>query len=129
MAVIHDDATEEAAGADRMAGDPRAAVSEAHGSGFGRRRFLRVLGLGALSVVPLPVVSELIRGERGDTETGPVRGQGAAARTRDGRIRQWTMIIDLRACDGCQSTGQPPRCTAACIEGHFAPEPMEWIQV
>ena len=39
------------------------------------------------------------------------------------------MIIDLRSCDGCQSVGKPPQCTTACIEGHFAPEPMEWIQV
>jgi len=125
--VIDDQETDARAGADRTPGDPAAA--QASGSGFGRRRFLRVLGLGALSVVPLPLVSELIRGESGDAEAEPVHGQGAAARTRDGRIRQWTMIIDLRACDGCHSTGQPPRCTAACIEGHFAPEPMEWIQV
>ena len=39
------------------------------------------------------------------------------------------MVIDLRRCDGCQSVGKPPQCTEACIEGHFAPEPMEWIQV
>jgi molybdopterin-containing oxidoreductase family iron-sulfur binding subunit len=53
---------------------------------------------------------------------GPARGPG-------GRIRQWMMIIDLRHCDGCQSQGTPPQCTTACIEGHLAPEPMEWIQV
>ena len=39
------------------------------------------------------------------------------------------MVIDLRKCDGCQSSGNPPMCTQGCIEGHFAPEPMEWIQV
>jgi molybdopterin-containing oxidoreductase family iron-sulfur binding subunit len=39
------------------------------------------------------------------------------------------MIIDLRRCDGCQSIGLPPQCTTACIEGHFAPEPMQWIEV
>jgi molybdopterin-containing oxidoreductase family iron-sulfur binding subunit len=58
-----------------------------------------------------------------------VQSRGEPARTKDGRIRQWTMIIDLRYCDGCQSEGKPPQCTRACIEGHFAPEPMEWIQV
>jgi molybdopterin-containing oxidoreductase family iron-sulfur binding subunit len=100
------------------------------GSRFDRRRFLRVLGLGTLAVVPLPVLPELLR-QAGLAEAPPepVRGHGEPALTRDGRIRQWTMIIDLRACDGCQSTGKPPRCTAACIEGHFAPEPMEWIEV
>ena len=39
------------------------------------------------------------------------------------------MIIDLRSCDGCQSIGLPPQCTTACIEGHLAPEPMQWIEV
>jgi Fe-S-cluster-containing dehydrogenase component len=39
------------------------------------------------------------------------------------------MVIDLRRCDGCQSQGKPPQCTEACIEGHFVPQPMEWIQV
>jgi molybdopterin-containing oxidoreductase family iron-sulfur binding subunit len=39
------------------------------------------------------------------------------------------MVIDLRACDGCQSVDKPPQCTEACIQGHYAPEPMEWIQV
>lgn len=39
------------------------------------------------------------------------------------------MVIDLRRCDGCRSIGKPPQCTRACIEGHFAPEPMEWIEV
>ena len=100
------------------------------GSRFDRRRFLRVLGLGTLAVVPLPILPELLR-QAGLTEgqPEPVHGMSGPAHTRDGRIRQWTMIIDLRACDGCQSTGKPPRCTAACIEGHFAPEPMEWVEV
>lgn len=39
------------------------------------------------------------------------------------------MVFDLRSCDGCRSVGKPPRCTAACIEGHFVPEPQEWIEV
>ncbi len=45
------------------------------------------------------------------------------------RLRRWAMVIDLRRCDGCQSVGKPPQCTEACIQGHFAPEPMEWIQI
>jgi dimethyl sulfoxide reductase iron-sulfur subunit len=45
------------------------------------------------------------------------------------RLRRWAMVIDLRSCDGCQSIGKPPQCTSACIQGHYAPEPMEWIQV
>jgi molybdopterin-containing oxidoreductase family iron-sulfur binding subunit len=102
--------------------------ARAIGSRFTRRRFLRVLGLGALAVLPVPVVSGAIRAAVDDRPDRP-RGGADAARTPDGRIRQWVMIIDLRSCDGCQSVGQAPRCTAACIEGHFAPAPMEWIQV
>jgi Fe-S-cluster-containing dehydrogenase component/Ni/Fe-hydrogenase subunit HybB-like protein len=45
------------------------------------------------------------------------------------RLRRWVMVIDLQRCDGCQSQDKPPQCTEACIQGHFAPEPMEWIQV
>jgi molybdopterin-containing oxidoreductase family iron-sulfur binding subunit len=94
---------------------------------IGRRRVLRVLGLGALSLVPLPVLPPVLASMKADA---PPASRGAPpARTPDGRIRQWTMIIDLRSCDGCQSVGSPPRCTTGCIEGHFAPEPMEWIEV
>jgi len=60
---------------------------------------------------------------------GSVFGSPQAASTPSRRLRRWAMVIDLRRCDGCQSTGKPPQCTEACIEGHFVPEPMEWIQV
>jgi molybdopterin-containing oxidoreductase family iron-sulfur binding subunit len=92
-----------------------------------RRGLLRVFGLAAFGLAPLPVLPRVLQAALGVAPT--TRADAAAARTPDGRIRQWTMIIDLRYCDGCQSVGKPPRCTAACIEGHFAPEPMEWIQV
>ncbi len=114
--------------------DDRAGVTPAHAgmaaSRFGRRRFLRVVGLGTLAVAPLPVLPELMRGASlAAAAPEPVQGQGEPTQGPSGRIRQWTMIIDLRSCDDCQSIGKPPQCTAACIEGHFAPEPMEWIEV
>ncbi len=61
------------------------------------------------------------------------RGNGAST-TKNGdyippRLRQWAMVIDLRRCDGCQGINQPPQCTQACIQGHYAPEPMQWVQV
>jgi molybdopterin-containing oxidoreductase family iron-sulfur binding subunit len=60
----------------------------------------------------------------------PIRFEPQAATAAPkGRVRRWSMVIDLRRCDGCQSAGKPPQCTEACIQGHFAPEPMEWIQV
>src|SRR3970040_2155967 len=101
--------------------------NQTSGGKVNRRGLLRVLGLTAFGLVPLPVLPRVLQAARGGAPT--TRADAAAARTPDGRIRQWTMIVDLRYCDGCQSVGKPPQCTAACIEGHFAPEPMEWIQV
>ena len=61
----------------------------------------------------------------------PLRTQSNAADPTppSRRLRRWSMVIDLRRCDGCQSVNKPPQCTEACIQGHFAPKPMEWIQV
>ena len=106
--------------------DVQAPLPRLDGPQMGRRGFLRVLALGALGFAPLPILPSLIRAALGGSV---VRSMGDAARAPSGRIRQWTMIIDLRHCDGCQSVGKPPQCTAACIQGHFAPEPMEWIEV
>lgn len=90
-----------------------------------RRRFLRWAGT-ALAVPPLALGARSIFG----LKPSPARAlMTIAAQTETGRLRRWTMIIDLRSCDGCQSVGKPPQCTAACVEGHHAPEPMEWIQV
>lgn len=89
-----------------------------------RRRFLTLAGIAGLSAIPAVGISVAVG------SSAPAHGQGDDDTTdRQGRIRQWMMIIDLRFCDGCQSQGSAPRCTTACIEGHFAPEPMEWIQV
>lgn len=91
-----------------------------------RRTALRLFGFSALFLGPLrgvPRVLENVLGTPQNAVLPQVESIPAA------RIRQWTMVIDLRFCDGCQSVGSPPRCTQACIEGHLAPEPMEWIEV
>ncbi|MDH3306233.1 MAG: 4Fe-4S dicluster domain-containing protein [Acidimicrobiia bacterium] len=78
-----------------------------------RRSILKGIGIsGAAITIPLAGVS-----------------MASTAEVPKPRVRQWAMIIDLRHCDGCQSQGTPPRCTTACIEGHLAPQPMEWIEV
>ncbi len=89
-----------------------------------RRSVLKLLGIGGLSALPAVAIPAFLSGAAAPAvaQTEPARGPG-------GRIRQWAMVIDLRSCDGCQSVGTPPRCTTACIEGHLAPEPMEWIEV
>jgi molybdopterin-containing oxidoreductase family iron-sulfur binding subunit len=85
--------------------------------GLSRRGFLARLGVGAGAAAAAALV--------------PLRFDAAAAPATDSsrRLRRWSMVIDLRRCDGCQSVGKPPQCTEACIQGHFAPEPMEWMQV
>ncbi len=89
-----------------------------------RRTALRLFGTAAVFGAVSATVPETVR---------RAMSQASAAETGDipprARTRQWTMIIDLRRCDGCQSIGLPPQCATACIEGHFTPEPMQWIEV
>jgi len=87
-----------------------------------RRTAIRMFGMSALFIGPMgtvPKALELLAGRQLPEEP----------QSPFSRIRQWAMIIDLRHCDGCQSVGSPPRCTAACVEGHLLPEPMQWIEV
>lgn len=88
-----------------------------------RRKTLKVLGAVGLGAVLLPTFV---------VEAGKQLGNASVKRapaSQDQRLRRWAMVIDLRYCDGCQSVGKPPQCTEACIQGHFAPKPMEWVQV
>lgn len=89
-----------------------------------RRTAIRMFGMTALFVGPIKVIPSLLQG----VLARPAETLAAEV-TQAARRRQWTMIIDLRSCDGCQSIGLPPQCTTACIEGHLTPEPMEWIEV
>ena len=90
-------------------------------NGLGRRSLLRFLGAG--------VAATSAAGALAGRGAEPVAASTHPAVARGGRLRRWAMVIDLRRCDGCQSVGKPPQCTRACIEGHFAPQPMEWIEV
>lgn len=84
-----------------------------------RRRLLEIMAAAGVTAVVAPLFPLLKRGEK------PI----ATDTTTPGRLRRWSMVIDLRYCDGCQSQGTPPQCTAACIQGRYVPEPMEWIEV
>jgi molybdopterin-containing oxidoreductase family iron-sulfur binding subunit len=86
-----------------------------------RRRLLQLMGAAAVAAVAAPLAGRVAGGGGVSAATeGPTEGR---------RLRRWAMVIDLRRCDGCQSIGKPPQCTAACIQGHYVPEPMEWIEV
>jgi molybdopterin-containing oxidoreductase family iron-sulfur binding subunit len=93
-------------------------------AGIERRKFLGLLVAAAAATLPAFALPNVLR-----QVMSPVMVGGDPARGPSGRIRQWSMIVDLRYCDGCQSQVTPPQCTTACIEGHLAPEPMEWIEV
>ncbi len=90
-----------------------------------RRRLLQLMGAAGATAVAAQLGGGLLNKVSGAEEHA---GQSEASSSPK-RLRRWGMIIDLRRCDGCQSQGTPPKCTTACIEGHFAPEPMEWIEV
>ncbi len=86
-----------------------------------RRRFLKLTGLGGAGLAAAAGAA---------VPLGRLLGRSGTARAAsDKRLRRWAMVIDLRKCDGCQSVGKAPQCTEACIEGHYVPEPMQWIQV
>ncbi len=88
-----------------------------------RRETLKVLGAVALSALVGPAFMLKPQKKPAGLCRNPANG------TAGQRLRRWAMVIDLRNCDGCQSVGKPPQCTEACIQGHFVPQPMEWIQV
>ena len=84
-----------------------------------RRELLKRLGLGGAALVAASFIPKLAGAET-SSQTVAVTGT---------RLRRWSMIIDLRRCDGCIGLGLPPQCAQACILGHLAPVGMEWIQV
>ncbi|MDE3074859.1 MAG: 4Fe-4S dicluster domain-containing protein [Chloroflexota bacterium] len=86
-----------------------------------RRAVLRCLALGGAVAAALSL-------KPASSQAGPPDGT-ASGQLPSQRLRRWAMIVDLRKCDGCQSVNKPPQCTEACIQGHYAPEPMEWVQV
>lgn len=55
--------------------------------------------------------------------------EAIAAPPESSRVRQWVMVIDQRACDGCTGLGVPPQCTQACNWSRFVPEGQQWIEV
>lgn len=99
-----------------------------------RRRIIGALSgvtgaIGAIGVTAERARTAFGESAHGTPATAPAAPAAAASSALAGRLRRWAMVIDLRKCDGCQSTGKPPQCTQACIEAHFAPEPMQWLEV
>ncbi|MFQ5872949.1 MAG: 4Fe-4S dicluster domain-containing protein [Dehalococcoidia bacterium] len=89
-----------------------------------RRRLLKLMGAAGATAIAAPLMPTVLN--KVSHSSSQAFGETDGNKSR--RLRRWAMIIDLRRCDGCQSIDKPPQCTEACIEGHFVPRPMEWIE-
>ncbi len=87
-----------------------------------RRRLLKLMGAAGAIAIAAPFVPGLL------TKAAGAPPEEHKEPDSQRRLRRWAMVIDLRKCDGCQGVDAPPQCTAACIQGRFLPEPMEWIE-
>lgn len=96
---------------------------------LGRRDFIKwsvgAAGLAAILSSPfMPALSRVRAAGPSDTDSHSAK-EGDPAK----KPRAWTMIVDLKKCDGCVTIDSPPQCTQACINGHFVPKGQEWIQI
>ena len=89
--------------------------------GLNRREFIKrsagAVGLVAVLSSPLPIIQKARAASEAAVDT-PAR-----------KKRAWTMIVDLKKCEGCVTIDAPPQCTQACTAGHYVPNGQEWIQV
>ena len=83
-----------------------------------RRHFIEAIGavaaavgLGGVRVLDSPSAAEA------------ATQQAATPSQRQRPLHQWTMIFDLRYCNGCKG------CTTACQYYHYLPNDVEWIKV
>ncbi len=87
-----------------------------------RRDFIKK-SLGAAGLVTVAASPLVLLGRAGASEDSPPET------TAHGTRRAWSMVIDLKKCEGCVTIDSPPQCTQACIAGHYVPKGQEWIQV
>ena len=83
--------------------------------GLSRRQLLKMLGASGLTGIAASLLPNFV--------------QSSAAAPNSARKRQWTMIIDLRRCDGCVTQSKAPGCMEACNATHFVPKGQAWIKV
>lgn len=79
--------------------------------GLSRRQFLKSTGALGLSAALLGVGLERVLAAEDLDNLGKLSDH------------QWTMVFDLRLCDGCRD------CIKGCQEMHYLPETAEWIKV
>ncbi|MBI2853188.1 MAG: 4Fe-4S dicluster domain-containing protein [Chloroflexi bacterium] len=102
------------------------------GKKLGRRQFLKwSAGAGLAAVLSSPFLPVLNPVKAANVPLpGPSHDTSHSNEGGDPKkVRAWTMVVDLKKCDGCVTIDAPPQCTQACIDGHFAPKGQEWIQI
>ena len=87
-----------------------------------RRDFIKK-SLGAAGLVTVAASPLVLLSRAGASQDSPPEA------TAHGTRRAWSMVIDLKKCEGCVTIDSPPQCTQACIAGHYVPKGQEWIQV
>lgn len=86
---------------------------------FTRRKFLASLAvMGAAVGLGTQIIKNPLASAAPTVTTQP-----PSTATTKGPLPQWTMIMDLRYCNGCDS------CTTACQYTHVLPKETEWIKV
>ena len=76
-----------------------------------RREFLRWAAIAGVSIAAAGSVPFALAGAPAPPEGDPQRRH------------KWTMLIDLRRCDGCK------KCELACRKEHNVPEGQNWLKV
>ena len=95
---------------------------------IGRREFIKwSLGAAGLAILSTPFLSLANRAKANASSPAANAREAAAKPART--VRDWTMVVDLKKCDGCVTIDSAPQCTQACINGHFVPKGQQWIQV
>ena len=96
-----------------------------------RREFIKKSfgAAGALGVLSIPV-PEFLKARK-NTAAGPGLTSKSPANLSlpPAKKHAWAMVVDLRQCHGCVPLDTPPQCTQSCINGHFVPKGMHWIEV
>ena len=97
-----------------------------------RRDFIKkgILAAGIMALVASPIVPLLKARQASASNLSEAKAgvSKAAAASGSQQPRSWTMVIDLKKCDGCVSIGTAPQCTQSCINEHLVPKGMQWIQ-
>jgi molybdopterin-containing oxidoreductase family iron-sulfur binding subunit len=88
-----------------------------------RRDFIKrsAGAVGLAAVLSSPLIPALKKVNAADGNT--------AHTSEKKKKRAWSMVVDLKKCEGCVTIDTPPQCTQACIQGHYAPKGQEWIQI